>query len=99
MKKKKNEDLSKLIIRTDPIDNVLFEFPVDLRPFLDGDYQVSRSFEILLQDPTNSNQPLLTNKIDKKISKKSETGLIEQQRANSSKSNRDKAKGIGLLYE
>ena len=88
-----------MIIRTDPIENILFEFPVDLRPFLDGDYQISRSFEILLQDPTNSNQSLLTNKIDKKVSKKSESGLIDQQRANSSKSNKDKVKGIVSLIK
>ncbi|CAF1342525.1 unnamed protein product [Rotaria magnacalcarata] len=49
VKKKKIEDLSKLIIRTDPIETILAEFNIDLRSFLDGDYQVLFQYKSVLE--------------------------------------------------
>ena len=95
MKKKKNEDLSKLIIRKDPEETILAEFKVELRPFLDGDYQVSSTFKSLLQQQIDANNqqlnPIKPNK--KKDSSKTDSPN-EKKKASSSKSNEDKSKGF-----
>jgi hypothetical protein len=79
MKKKKNEDLSKLVTRKDPIETILAEFKVELRPFLDGDNQISFTFKSLLQQQIDANNEQI-NQI--KVSKKKES----PKRSSSSKS-------------
>jgi hypothetical protein len=63
MKKQKNEDSSKLVTRKDPIETILAEFNIELRHFLDEDYQVSFTFKSLLQQQIDSNiEPIKPSK-------------------------------------
>jgi hypothetical protein len=82
MKKKKNEDLSKLVTRNDPIETILAQFNVELRPFLDGDYQVSFTFKSLLQQQIDSNyeQIKTTKKKDSPNDKKRSASSKEKQK-------------------
>lgn len=87
MKKKKNEDLSKLVIRQSPEEKVLLEFPIALRSFLEGDHQHSQTFEHLfpVEQPT-----IVPAKTDKKNLKKSDSIQQERQKSSSSKLSKDK---------
>ena len=87
MKKKKNEDLSKLVIRQTPEEKVLVEFPLDLRSFLEGDHQHSQTFEHLF--PVEQPIPIAT-KADKKNLKKADSIQQERQKSSSSKLSKDK---------
>jgi hypothetical protein len=92
-KKKKTEDLSKLVVRTEPVEDVLLEFNVPLRALLDGDYQVVQSAEtVIQQDVSSEQQQPPTTKPSKKNVKKRDAP-DHQQRIESSKSSKGKAKG------
>ena len=71
-RKKKNEDLSKLIVRTDPTERVLTEYYVALRPFLDGDHQVSFQHQFMLADEhfVDNNDQIVPRKDSKNLPKK-----------------------------
>ncbi|CAF4932422.1 unnamed protein product, partial [Rotaria sp. Silwood1] len=93
VKKKKIEDLSKLVTIKDPIETILAEFHVELRPFLDGDYQVYFQYK----SPIEQSQQQLTDSINQTKSGKRKDGekndpSKDKKRSSASKSNQDKAK-------
>jgi hypothetical protein len=89
--------LSKLVILKDPIETILAQFNVDLRPFLDGDYQVLSSFKSVLEQQIHSNnQQNIQTKSTKKGQNKIESPQ-DKKRTSSSKSTKDKPKGNSVL--
>ncbi|CAF1077248.1 unnamed protein product [Rotaria sordida] len=88
VKKKKIEDLSKLVRLKDPIETVLSEFNVQLRPFLDGDYQVNIEYKSPIEQQIDSiNQ---TKSIKEKDVDKNDSNKDKKQHRSPSKSNQDK---------
>ncbi|CAF1118107.1 unnamed protein product [Adineta steineri] len=85
VKKKKPEDLSKLVTRTDPIEEIFAEFHVELRSILDGDYQVSFPYKCLIQQQidlnTQQNLPIKPNKKDNKKTDSTQDKNKEKQKA------------------
>lgn len=76
--------MTKLVTRTDPQEKILAQFHVELRPFLDGDYQVSSSFKAILQEQIDSNQQLINQ--TKPTKKKDNQKVESPKRTSSSKS-------------
>ncbi|CAF1454602.1 unnamed protein product, partial [Rotaria sordida] len=88
VKKKKIEDLSKLVRLKDPIETVLSEFNVQLRQFLDGDYQVNIEYKSPIEQQIDSiNQ---TKSIKEKDVDKNDSNKDKKQHRSPSKSNQDK---------
>ncbi|CAF3899131.1 unnamed protein product [Rotaria sordida] len=97
VKKKKIEDLSKLVTIKDPIETVLAEFHVELRPFLDGDYQVCFQYKSPIEQLQQQQQQQLTDSINQTKSGKQKDGeksdpSKDKKRSSASKSNQDKTK-------
>ncbi|CAF1253611.1 unnamed protein product [Rotaria sp. Silwood1] len=95
VKKKKIEDLSKLVTIKDPIETILAEFHVELRPFLDGDYQVYFQYKSPIEQSQQQQQ--LTDSINQTKSGKRKDGekndpSKDKKRSSASKSNQDKTK-------
>ncbi|CAF4361514.1 unnamed protein product [Rotaria sp. Silwood2] len=97
VKKKKIEDLSKLVTIKDPVETILAEFNVELRSFLDGDYQVYSQYKSPIEQSQQQQQQLTDSinqtKSNKRKDNEKNDSNKDKKSLSASKSNQDKTKG------